>query len=83
MKSNIYAVRDLKVGFMHPQIESNNGSAIRNFEIACNNPNSLFHTHPEDFQLFEIGTYDTDTGVFENLDKPNYLVSALDFKKEV
>lgn len=39
------------------------GEAIRSFIDAINNPqNKQLHDHPEDFDLYTVGTYDDQTG---------------------
>lgn len=63
MKYPLYAVRDVRVGFMTPTVDQNELSAIRNFKHACMNPDSLMHTHPDEFSLYQIGEYESDTGV--------------------
>ena len=62
MTLNIYAIRDAKSGFMSPTFELNDAVAMRNFEHACLNSDSLLFSHFEDFDLYRIGAYDTDTG---------------------
>lgn len=59
---SIYAIRDLKVGFLSLTVEQNDAVALRNFEHAKLNAQSLMHSHPADFELFKLGTYDTDNG---------------------
>lgn len=68
MKYGVYSIRDYKTGFLTPTIDVNDASARRNFEHACSNPNSLFCSHPSDYALFKIGTYDSDSGRIEPLD---------------
>lgn len=62
MKSRIYVIRDKKTTFMTPLFDHNDQSAIRNFQVACKNTQSLFNSHPADFDLYCIGEYDFDTG---------------------
>lgn len=77
---NIYAIRDVKTGFLTPTVDMNDDSAIRNFGHACQNTDSLFFTYPEDYALYEIGTYDTENGTIVPT-LPNVLAQATDFKK--
>lgn len=61
---NVYAIRDSKTGFLQPTCEMNDASAMRNFEHAVMaGPDSLFFSHPEDYALYRLGSYDTDKGV--------------------
>jgi len=62
----VYSVKDLKTGYLPPTFDLNDLSAMRNFEHACMNEDSLFFTHPSDYQLFKIGTYDTETATITN-----------------
>ena len=58
----IYAIRDLKSGFMTPTVEQNDAVAIRNFEHAVQQGNSVLFSHASDFQLMHLGEYDTESG---------------------
>lgn len=62
MKYGVYSMRDNKTGFLTPTLDQNDQSAIRNFEHACQNTDSLFFTHPGDYSLWKIADYETDTG---------------------
>lgn len=62
MKLSIYAIRDVHTGFLTPTVDQNDNSAMRNFAHAMKNPQSLFNSHPEDFTLFKIGSFDTESG---------------------
>lgn len=62
MKFGVYSIKDLKTGFLPVTIEYNDDSAIRNFEHACSNADSLFFTHPSDYQMWKLGSYDNETG---------------------
>lgn len=77
----LYAIKDLKNGFLTPTPESNDDSAIRNFAHACQNTQSLFFTHPQDYELFKIANFYPETGLVEPVEKV-YLRSALDFIKK-
>lgn len=62
----MYSVKDLKTGYLPPTFDLNDLSAMRNFEHACMNEDSLFFTHPSDYQLFKVGTFDTETSDIVN-----------------
>lgn len=63
MKYGIYSIRDFKTGFLPPTVDQNDGSAARNFEHAVlQSEQTLFFSHPEDYALYRIGDFDTDTG---------------------
>lgn len=60
----VYSIKDLKSGYLPPTYDINDLCAKRNFEHACINPDSLFFTHAGDYQLFKVGTFDTELGTF-------------------
>lgn len=62
----MYSVKDLKTGYLPPTYDMNDLSAMRNFEHACMNEDSLFFTHSSDYQLFKVGTFDTETAEITN-----------------
>lgn len=69
MKRNICAVRDRQMAaFGQPIFVPTTGIAIRSFADEINNPQSEMHKHPDDYDLYHLGTFDDDTGRFENLD---------------
>ena len=73
----MYAIRDTKTGFLPPQCDLNDNSAIRNFEHACTDKNSLMYTHGSDYELYKIAEYDTESGNIIEC-KPNmFLASGL------
>lgn len=65
---SMYAIQDLKSGFLTPTIETNDAVAKRNFEHAIQNTNTIMFSHQEDFRLMRLATYDTETGRIIPLD---------------
>lgn len=66
MKYPVYCVKDNKAGFQpNLLIEQNDASAVRGFSYAINNE-GLMNYSPNDFDLFKIGSFDVDTGMFES-----------------
>lgn len=74
MKFNMYAIQDIKTGFMTPTLDQNDLAAARNFQSAIMQGNGLFGTHPEDFRLFKIATFESDSGVVTP-EEPMVLIS--------
>lgn len=68
MKLGIYVMNDKRSTFMTPSFDYNDATAIRNFEHACDNDQSLMFTHPEDFSIYRIGEYDNESGVITPCD---------------
>jgi len=68
MKMAVLAVRDIKTDqFSNPMFTPSIGSGQRAFTDAVNNQDkdNQLYLHPEDFELYELGTYDTQTGLFD------------------
>lgn len=63
MKFGMYAIKDAKTGFMTPTVDQNDSSAMRNFEHAVNQTDSLLNSHPNDFALYLLAEFDTDSGI--------------------
>lgn len=62
MTVNVYAVRDLVAkSFNQPWVDVNDEVAMRGFAQAINN-NSIMGFRPADFQLYQIGEFDTEKG---------------------
>lgn len=58
------AIRDSAAkAFLRPFCVNAVGMAIRDFSDAVNDEKSGFHRHPEDYELFEIGSYDEESGI--------------------
>ena len=62
MKFPVYAVRDSLLGFGFPMIRDNDAVASRAFEYDLKVDNSPYAHHPQDFQLYRIGEFDTENG---------------------
>lgn len=63
MNPMIYAIRDKKAeAFMQPYYANTPGLAIRTFETNVNQQDSIFNAYPDDFELYEIGTFDDAKG---------------------
>lgn len=80
----ICAVRDSAVNaFIRPFYVPAVGAAIRGFSDEVNRKDSEMHKHPEDYELFELGVFDEDTGRFSQLSEPRALARGKDvFVKE-
>lgn len=68
MKLWLFAIRDAKTDqFGNPMVLQSRGQAVRSVqdEIQRKDPQNILASHPEDFELFELGSYNTDTGMFD------------------
>lgn len=72
----LYSIRDIKGDYFSPRIEQNEPSAIRSFAFTVNTPGTTIHSFPEDYQLFRVGDFDSDTGRLLPLANPEFVVSA-------
>lgn len=79
MKYGVYVIRDQRTSFMTPTFDFNDQSAIRNFEHAMGQANSLMNSHSEDYSVYRIGTYDTSTGMIVSEESPVLVVDGKSF----
>lgn len=65
----IFCVRDRATDqFGNPMFLVNSGQAIRSFADEINaktRDNNMLASHPEDFDLYECGEFNTDDGLFK------------------
>ena len=76
MKYPMYSYRDVKVGFMPPQCDQSDQSAIRGFAFAINGNNGMMNFAPQDFDLYKVGEFDTDKGTVKQI-TPVLIVSGI------
>lgn len=62
MTYGIYAIKDAKTTFMPANADYNDASAIRNFEHAVRQPDSLLRSHSADYTLWRVGQFDNEHG---------------------
>jgi len=78
MKLNVYAVLDSKLAaFMTPFFCVNNAVACRMISGACNSGDSILSVSPSDFNLYSVGSFDSDSGLLTSLDAPVFVQSVL------
>ncbi len=66
MKLNVYCIYDVKAGiFNKPFFMTKDAMAVRSFSDIVNDDRSSICSHPEDYTLHRIGSYDDGTGVLE------------------
>lgn len=72
------AVRDLATeSFARPFFVQHPAQAIRSFSDECNNPESEFAKHAKDYELWDLGSFDDESGMFSG-NSPVRLVRAVD-----
>ena len=79
MELKIFSVFDVKAGaYAVPFFMSNKPMAIRAFSDNARSEDSIVCRNPEDFTLFEIGSFDDQSGKLETYENPIYLLRASD-----
>lgn len=76
---NIYSIKDTKVGFTSVFTAPNNFVAIRMFADTAKDGQSLIAMHPEDFELYNLGKLNDESGQIEP--EVTYLERAQSFMK--
>lgn len=77
MKYPVYSVRDVHVGFNPPTTDLNDNVAKRNFSYAINNPdNGVMNFRPQDYDLYRIAEFDTESGLMIPLTVPELVVTG-------
>jgi len=72
----VVAVHDRAAdAFARPVFVQSVGQALRSFQDEINRPadQNEMNRHPEDFDLFELGSYDDSTGKLLSLDEPKLI----------
>jgi len=77
MLQKLFAIRDSKAEcFNQPFVTHTTADAERSFHRLKNDTTSMIHMYPEDYDLYQIGEYDTNTGVIKALDTPFHIAKA-------
>ena len=64
MVTKVFSIYDSKAQMFNvPFFMNNNAMAVRTFVDLVNDPKTNVSRHPEDYSLFEIGTFDDSKGV--------------------
>ena len=79
MKLNMYVMRDQRTSYMTPTFDYTDQSAVRNFEHAMMQKDSLINSHTEDYSLYRIGTYDNETGRVTPESEPVLIIDGKSF----
>lgn len=84
MISKIVCLRDVVADtFLSPHLERNHETAKRAVETELLNSDSLLFSHAADFDLWEIGTFDSDCGIIVPEIPLKLICSVSSLKKEV
>ena len=76
----VYIIRDVKVGFSPDFIvQLNEAAAVRGFEYMMSNTNTINGQFPTDFELYQTGEFDTESGTINSIVPPKFIVSGVTF----
>lgn len=83
MKLLVISIRDDKTEvFNTPWFKSTLGEATRDFEMGVNDKRTVLSSSPQDFKLYKIGEYDTNTGKLTPEDSPVHIIDAIQCVKK-
>lgn len=77
---NLYSIKDAKTGGFTPPIASAHvQDVIRAFKrrLTDKQKGDNYAEFPEDYSIWEVGTFDTETGVTNPLQNPKHVVSLI------
>lgn len=74
----VFCIRDAKTGFMTPTIDLNSESAIRNFAHSLVAAPSVVTTFSQDFDLYQLGAFDSESGDLVPCSTPAFVLSGRD-----
>ena len=77
MAKKLYSVYDKKADVYSPIMQFDNDvSAVRNFQQACAQNDSLLSRYPDDFRLDYVGDFDSKLGILYPINAPKVIVEA-------
>lgn len=65
MKLNLYSIKDKQDQFKQPFVDVNDALVLRHLNNSLKDKNE-FSLNPEDFILYRVGSFDTETGILES-----------------
>lgn len=82
MKLGIYSMKDALNGFMNIFPEQNDEMAKRGFlhSLKYAKSDSLFFSNPQDYSLYKLGTFDTESGKLEVISTPEFIVGGVKYE---
>ena len=81
MVNKLYSIRDHKSGFYPPVVDTNDDTAKRNFSFAMNN-NENYAFAPADYDLYYVGSFDSETGLITCDHIPTLVASGVNVYAE-
>lgn len=62
MRVGLYSIKDSLVGFGYPFVQVSDPVAVRSFAALVSDERSDLFKKPSDYDLYRVGSFDTDTG---------------------
>lgn len=79
----VFSVFDKKAGvYCTPFVSHSTATATRDFGQAVNDPNSQVCKYASDFELFELGAWDEDSGQIQTTQLPVFVVNGASLKEQ-
>lgn len=76
----VFSIYDLKAeAYLRPFFSPTRAMAMRSFEDTVNSPDSMMNAHPDDFTLFELGSWDQLAGSITMYEQKVGLGTALQY----
>lgn len=77
MLYGVYSIRDVKTGFMTPTLESTDAAAARHFTHAVVNSPDILSSFAQDFSLYKIGEFESDTAALTPVQPPLLIIEGI------
>lgn len=83
MQMQVYTVRDSAISaFVNPFYARTHEEAMRTCAQAISDKKSAMGTHPENFDLYYLGTYEDNTGKISPLDTPEHIKKFVELQAQ-
>lgn len=80
MEYELYVIYDAATNkYGIPMAQTNDAEAMRSFAHEAMKPESIWHSHPQDFVLYKTGIYDIAYGTIQSFSTPERVCCASDF----
>jgi len=77
MKQSLVSINDILARtFQRPWASPSLAVAIRAYVDEMRNPDSPLAKHPEDYDLYEVATFDDETAIVESFPEPRLLLTG-------
>lgn len=82
MEVKVFSVYDVKTAaYGQPFFSPTRASAQRAFIGACSDRSTMLGQHPQDFRLFELGTFDDQSGLLSSIN-PDFVMEGVSNAQE-